>query len=349
MALFTDYHVGKSRDQFYTTTTIEYMDWFCEQVQNDPSIDCIGFLGDWHEHRSNLPIDTMHLSFQLITKLNELNLPVYFVVGNHDLFNRHTRSVHSCVFFQQFSNLIIIDQPVIRPEFDGGALFTPFLFPTEYDASLLNQNTAHLLGHLEFKDFVITGHSIRKEHGPDCTEFSEYRRILSGHYHKRQHLRNVTYIGNTFCTSFADADDLDRGMAVYTFDSGELDFINWDGGPRYVKTTVSEIMSGNVTTPLNDHTYVKCVADVVISYEDVAQLKRNLPAQYGVRSVQVEEDKRAQKEAINETLPAGITPEDVKSFSVDDLVNKMLSQVQVDTIDPNKLVEIYRKLNPGGH
>ena len=343
IALFTDYHVGKTRDLFYTTTTLDYMEWFCSLVKQDPTIDCIGFLGDWHESRNSIYIDTLNISNQLITKLNDLGLPIFFVVGNHDLATRHTRDIHSCVFFERFENVIVIDQPTIYPHFSGSALFSPYLFHTEYEFCLTKQPVRHLLGHFEFKDFVITGYNIKMEHGPDADELKEYDTILSGHFHKRQKQSNVQYIGNTFCTSFADANDVERGACVYQFDTKTTTYHNWNGGPRFVKTTLTQLAEGRLTAPINDKTFIRCIADVEISYEEHTQLKQEFIKRYGVRSVLIEEDKQAVKERISEALP-GIGEEELANSTVDELVHKMLSNVQIENIDNTLLTDIYKSL-----
>jgi len=343
MLIFTDYHVGKSRDLFYTTTTIEYMDWFIELARNTKDIDCIGFLGDWHESRSNLHIDTMNLTYMLTKRLNELGLPVYFIIGNHDLFNKHNRDIHSCVFLNLLSNFIVIDQPVVRPEFDGGALFSPFLFHNEYDTQLIGQKSQHLLGHFEFKDFIITGYNIKMDTGPDCTELSEYKKILSGHFHKRQKTRNVEYIGNTFSTSFADANDIQRGACIYEFDKAKTTYVNWANGPQYIKTTLSELSEGKVNATLTNKTFVRCIADTKITYEEHALLKTMFLKEHGVRAIEITEDKVAAKQILAESLP-GITSDELAKSTTDELVHKMLSHLSVDGINSKTLVELYKAL-----
>lgn len=343
MLLFTDFHVGKSRDLFYTTITTEFIDWFCNLAQSTPGIDCIGFLGDWHENRNHLHIDTLNLSYQLTEKLNNLDLPVYFIIGNHDLFNKHNRELHSCVFFNRLSNFIVIDQPVIRPEFDGSALFSPFLFHNEYETTLHDQTSQHLLGHFEFKDFIVTGYNTKMEFGPDCTEFADYKKILSGHFHKRQKTRNVEYIGNTFSTSFADANDIQRGACIYEFDKAKTTYVNWTGGPQYIKTTLSALSDGKVNATLTDRTFVRCIADTSITYEEHSAIKEMFTKQYGVRSITIEEDKVATKQILAETLP-GITSDELAKSTTDELIHKMLQQLTAEGIDNKTLVDLYKTL-----
>lgn len=344
MLLFTDIHVGKSRDLFYTTNTLQYIEWLVSLAEADPTIDCIGFLGDWHESRSHIHVDTLNISYKLASRLNGLGLPIYFVVGNHDLFNKHSRDIHSCVFFNKFENFTLIDQPQIFPEFDKGALFSPYLFHNEYEFCLMKQPVGHLLGHFEFKDFIITGYNTKMDHGPDAQQLTEYKSVLSGHFHKRQTTGNVTYIGNTFATSFADANDVARGAAVYTFDTATLEYHNWEAGPRYFKTTLSDLSNGKVTaSQLNEKTFVRCMADTVITYEEHNVLKDMFIKQLGIKSISIEEDKTEAKQIISDTLP-GISADELGKSTVDELVHKMLEQIAVDKIDNKTLIEIYKTL-----
>jgi DNA repair exonuclease SbcCD nuclease subunit len=328
---------------FYTTTTREYLDWFVNLVKSDPTIDSIGFLGDWHESRSNLHIDTMNLSKELVGKLDALGLPIFFVVGNHDLFNRQSRDIHSCVFFDLFPNVQVIQQPTIMDQFDGKALFSPYLFHTEYDFCLTKQPVQHLLGHFEFKDFVITGYSVKMEHGPDAKQLTEYKNILSGHFHKRQKSGNVSYIGNTFCTSFADANDVERGAAIYEFDKAKITYHNWTNGPQYIKTTLSDLSAGRVEGVLNEKTFVRCIADTAITFEEHRMLKDSFLKEYGVKSAEIIEDKRVARAALTETL-SEVDQADLAKMTVDELVEKMLVEVAVENIDGKTLAEIYKTL-----
>lgn len=344
MALFTDYHVGKSQSLYYTSVVREYMDWFCNMVASDPTIDCVGFLGDWHETRSSIPTDTMNLTHEMLSRLDALNLPVYLVVGNHDLFNRENRAIHGCIFFDKFKNIRVIDEPMHCPEFDGSALFSPYLFHGEYQHYLKAARDKHLLGHFEFKGFVITGYSVTLESGPDSSEYGNFSSILSGHFHKRQQMRNVTYIGNTFCTSFGDANDTDRGAAVYEFDTQKLTFKNWELGPKFLTTTLSDLVAGSAHQhSLTERTHVRCIADCDMSYEDHMELKRSLTKEFGVRTFTVEQDVKAAREIVEDTM-TGVSLEDMRKMTVDELVRKMLQQVQSDSINPTTLVDLYQSL-----
>jgi DNA repair exonuclease SbcCD nuclease subunit len=185
------------------------MDWFCYNAIKQQA-DNVIFLGDWYENRSAVNVSTLNYSYLAAKKLNDLNIPVYFIVGNHDLYMRHTREVFSTAFFQEFSNFTIINEPTIIPEILHSPLICPFLFPDEYPDLAKHLNTPVWFGHFEFKGFVVTGQSVIMKSGPDHTLFKGPDYIFSGHFHKRQKGGNVVYIGNTFPTNFSDATTLNE-------------------------------------------------------------------------------------------------------------------------------------------
>ena len=93
-ACMTDIHFGKkANSEEHNKDCLRFIDWFCDFVKADPEIDHIMFLGDWNENRSALNIATLNFSYQGAKKLNELGLPVFFIIGNHDMYHRYSREI----------------------------------------------------------------------------------------------------------------------------------------------------------------------------------------------------------------------------------------------------------------
>jgi predicted MPP superfamily phosphohydrolase len=157
-AFFTDIHFGKkANSNLHNEDCRRFINWFCEQVRKDPDIDYVGFLGDWNENRSALNVATLNHSYQGAKMLDHLGLPIFFVIGNHDLYHRHTRDIHSVVPFNEFRNFTIIEEPTIIDKIEGRALFCPFLFHEEYPQLTKYLNIPFWAGHFEFKGYVVTG------------------------------------------------------------------------------------------------------------------------------------------------------------------------------------------------
>lgn len=337
----TDIHWGrKANSTTHNDDCLEYIDWFCDNVRNDSSIDYVGFLGDWHENRSALNIQTLNASYLGAKKLNELGLPVFFVVGNHDLYHRHTREIYSVIPFHEFSNFVVIDKPTIIKEIEDQALFCPFLFHDEYPGLTRYNNIPFWAGHFEFRGFVVTGNTIRMPVGPNPENFSIPKRIVSGHFHKRQQYNNITYMGNTFPMDFGDAGDIERGMMTYDHTTDEMKFIDWEDCPRYIKIKLSDFIDNK--TSFHPKTQIKCIVDISISYEESAYLKEKITKKHKVRDFTLEESYEL-KNVLSETEYELDWDETLET--VDELVIKMLNEINTDKINNEKLVEIYRSLN----
>jgi len=341
-AFFTDLHVGaKSNSEQHNNDCTDYIDWFCDNVKKEGDIDYICFVGDWHEVRSSINVFTLKYSYEMAKKINDLGLPVYFIIGNHDLYHRSNRDVYSVHPFREFENFIMIDEPTIMEHIGDGVLMCPYLFHEEYPKLAEYKNIPLWIGHFEFKGFVVTGYNITMKSGPDHEDFKQQRRILSGHFHKRQTTGNVTYIGNAFPTSFADAGDTERGMMIYDHTTDDMNFLNWEECPKYIKANLSTILDGKVV--LHENARVRCIADIPINYEESIEIKKTMIENNNLREFTIEESCEID-EALSETETDVDVDLDGELGTVDEMVVQMLGDIDNEHIDNEMLSNIYRNL-----
>ena len=338
----TDIHFGcKANSELHNQDCLNYIDWFCDNVRKDPDIDSIVFMGDWFENRSALNVSTLNYSHRGAKKLNDLGLPVFFIIGNHDLYHRHNREVYSTISFGEFDNFTIINEPTYIPHLGAGNLVCPYLFHAEYPQLAEYAHAPVWWGHFEFKGFVITGYNVLMPTGLDASSYEKQKRIFSGHFHKRQVSGNVCYIGNVFPTSFGDANDFERGMAVYTHDTDNLQFLNWVDCPKYIKINMSDIIDDSAVMYQNAR--VKCMLDIKITYEESAALRISFMEEFNLREFTMDETTDA-AEALRDTE---IDEDSMDGLNtVDDLVMKMLTDIKTDQIDNNILIDQYKRLTP---
>lgn len=336
----TDIHFGKkSNSQQHNEDCINYLTWFCKQAKKEKA-EYIGFLGDWNENRSALNVATLNYSYQGAKMLNDLGIPVYFCIGNHDLYHRHTRELHSVIPFQEFSNFILINEPTVITDVYGSMLICPYLFPDEYENLLQYTNLPFWAGHFEFKGFLVTGYGLAMPTGPDHNLFKGPKYIASGHFHKRQFGGNVVYIGNCFPMDFGDVDDIERGLMIYDHKDQEMSFLNWEDCPKYTKIALSTLLDGD--TQIYPNSRVKCIVDIPISFEESNILRQQLTEEYQLREF-VSEETREIAAAISGTI-VNIDNDSVSVNSIDDLVIQMLKSIEVVNIDNDLLIEQYLRL-----
>lgn len=334
--LFSDIHFGrKNNSKIHNQDCANYIDWFCSQCKVF-DVDHVVFLGDWFEERQAIDSLTAKIALDCARQIDSLGIPVYFIVGNHDLYYRDNREVFATYVYSSLSNFVMIDRPTINEDTVVPTLLSPFLFEPEYPDLAKYFDIPVWMGHFEFKGFVLTGDTVKKESGPDPDKYSAPTRIFSGHFHKRQSSKNISYIGNTFPMDFGDVNDVDRGMAIYDYEADEVQYINWEDCPRYTRINLSELMEK--PSVLKSGARVKCIADIDITYNQNSELKKVLTEKYSLRELTIEE-------VMTVTVNEGeLTEEEIEMESTNNLVRKLIQRIESDEIDNQKLLDEYDKL-----
>lgn len=338
-AVTNDNHFGKrGNSEEHNKNCFNYIAWMCDQIKKDPEIDHVIMQGDWHEHRASVHGITLKYSVDAMKLLNSLGIPVFWLLGNHDLVQRQTRNYYTTYFAHCFDNFRVITEPTVVDEIYGSALMCPFLFEDEYKKLVQYTTVPVWWGHFEFKGFVITGHNVRMEHGPDGNDFAGPKRIFSGHYHKRQSIGNIYYTGAPFAMDYSDSsDEHNRGLTIYDYEADEVTHMAWPDAPVFVKAKLTDLLDGVVDLPARAS--VRCVIDMPITYEESIALKQDLISQYNLREFVMEED-----DSIDEALTQTEVDLDGALKGTSELVMDMLHQIDTPKIDKDKLISLYQKL-----
>lgn len=339
LAMFTDIHFGaRNNSDQHNLDNLEFIDWFIQKVKEEKPSH-IAFLGDFFENRNAINVRTMNHAIEGCRRLNALGIPVIFIIGNHDLYHRSDRAIFSTNMFDDLENFILVNEPM---ELSKDWFVSPYLFRDEYP-TLAGEINSHkyVMGHFEFRDFVVTGADRKMEHGPDATQFKGPKYIFSGHFHKRQANSNIIYIGNTFPTNFGDAGDKERGCAIFDVKNDDVYFLDWENAPLFFKTRLSRVLDGDCDFPPKSR--IRCVLDMDIGYSDVQSLREEMIKSMSLREFSVEEDALARKEMISEGLDL---ENDLDLSSLDNTVRQLITEgVQPSpTIDPAALIKLYEEL-----
>lgn len=335
---FTDIHFGrKNSSDEHNTDCNNFVKFMCEYVKNN-NIDHIGFLGDWFEVRSAISGKTLDWSYKSAKMINDLGVPVFFIVGNHDLHNRNNRDIFNTQHFAEFNNFYIINEMTVVNDVH---LYVPYMFQEEYDmipeVRKSYSNVEYLFGHLDIQGFVLTGEHNVSTHGLNANQLSKFSKVYSGHYHKRQTKGNITYIGNPFPMDYSDANDYDRGLMVYDFEDQIETFINWKDCPTYVKVKLSEALK-DPKKHIKSGSRATFIVDMPISFEEANTIREKLSSTFNLRELSYQQTAE-QDEALTETDDEIDLPE---SSSLDDMIIALLRNVEAKDIDNEYLIKIYK-------
>jgi len=340
-AIFGDLHVGAKNGSIqYNEDCLEYITWFCNNVKNDSTIDHIVDVGDFFDDRAKLSTFTLDYGYRISKMIDDLNLPFYRLLGNHSLGQRNNRDVHNMISFSTMKNTTLIEEITIMKHFGKkGAVLAPYLFKDEYPEMLKYVEYPYAYMHAEFNGFVITGDSILCENGVDHSTYKQFKRIITGHFHRRDEKDNVTYIGNTFPTNFADANDSKRGMATLEYDTNKITFIDWSECPTYIRTKLSKILESPKDI-LKSKATVQCLVDIDLTHEESIELKSNLIKKYNLRELTLDEGFNMNKNLDGDTE----VDDELVLESLDTIIKEKLKTVSVEKIKTDTLIKLYDDL-----
>ena len=330
-AIFTDIHFGlKSNSQLHNEDRLEFVKWATAKAKEEGCETCL-FLGDWHNNRASLNIVTLNYSLRAWEHLNEHFDNVYFIPGNHDLYYRDKRDIQSVEWAKHLPNVHICND-----WFDsGGVVIAPWLCGDDHKR-LSKLKGEYLFGHFELPGYLMNAMVEMPDHGElQRDHLGGFGHVYTGHFHKRQTKKNITYIGNAFPHNYADAGDDERGLTVLEW-GGTPAFHAWPAQPTYRVYGLANLID-NAGTLLKPKMHVRVNLDIEISYEEAGFIKDNFISQYNLREMSLIPNKAA---GVEEDLAPG----DVKFESVDQIVVDQLTNIESDFYDNKLLLKIYQTL-----
>ena len=330
-AIFTDVHFGlKSNSTLHNEDCLNFVKWATAKAKSE-GCETAMFLGDWHNNRASINILTLGYSLQALEHLNANFDRVYFIPGNHDLYYRDKRDVQSVEWAKHLPNVQICNDWFS----DGDVVFAPWLVADDHKR-IPKLKGRYMFGHFELPGYLMNAMVAMPEHGEIRREdFHNFDHVFTGHFHKRQTQRNITYIGNCFPHNYADAGDDDRGMCILEWGSEPV-YHAWPDQPRYRVFQLSDVLR-HTEAMLKPNMHVRVNLDIDVSYEEATFIKETFVDTYKLRELTL--------------IPAKVTElsdyeiaGNINFESVDQIVTGQLTSIDSNQYDPHLLLDIYRNL-----
>ena len=329
-ALFTDIHFGlKSNSAVHNQDCEDFVDWYIAKAKAEGCETGI-FLGDWHHNRNTLNITTMDYSLRSLEKLGKAFDQFFFFPGNHDLYYKDKRDIHSVEFGKYIPGITIVSSPIT----DGDVTMCPWLVGDEWKA-VQKSKARYVFGHFELPHFYMNAMVQMPDHGEMQLEhFEKFEHGFSGHFHKRQSRKNMHYIGNAFPHNYADVWDDARGMAVFEF-GGTPVYHTWDSQPTFRTVKLSQLLD-TADTLILPKQHLRVSLDINISYEEASFIKEQFMEKYAIRELTLIPEKKEVE------INTDVNPEAFES--IDQIVSSQIVNIQSDSYDAKVLLSIYNGL-----
>ena len=331
IAAFTDIHFGlKSNSITHLNDCEEFVEWFIDQAKKNNCETGI-FLGDWSHNRNNLNLVTLNSSIKCLEKLGAAFENFYWFPGNHDLFYKDKRDVHSSIFGRHIPGITVVNEVTTI----GDVTLVPWLVGEEWK-EINKIKSKYMFGHFELPSFYMNAMVQMPDHGElQASAFKHQDYIFSGHFHKRQNSNKIWYIGNAFPHNFSDNWDDDRGMMVLEW-GGIPQFINWNNCPKYRVIKLSELIDRKEQI-MKSKMNLKINLDIDISFEEANFIKETFINDYDIREISLIQDKN--------NLDGDFEDSPDQHFdSVDQIISEELIKIESDQFDKKTLLDIYNNL-----
>jgi hypothetical protein len=330
-AVCTDIHHGlKSNSLTHNQDCSDFIDWFIETAQKN-GCDTGLFLGDWNHHRASINMQTLQFSLRNLEKLSKGFDQFYFIPGNHDLYYRDRRDIHSTEWARHIPNIHICNDWVES----GDVVIAPWLVGDDHKR-ISKMSGKYMFGHFELPHFKMNAMVEMPDHGEIRVDnFGGFESVFSGHFHLRQQKKNVHYIGNCFPHNFADAGDEARGMMILPW-GGTPEYHAWPGQPLYRVLKLSQVIDG-APKLLSPNMHVRVELDIDISYEEANFIKETFVKDYALREMALMPIKST-------AVDLDLAPGEIKFESVDQIVTDQITNIESEFYDPKLLLKIYQNL-----
>ena len=331
-AVFTDLHLGlKSNSRIHNQDCEDFVDWYIDQAKQNGCETGI-FCGDLHHNRNSLNITTMQHSLRILEKLGESFDQFFYFPGNHDLYYKDKRDVHSVEYAKHIPGITVINELYERDD----VAMVPWLVEDEWKQAA-KMKSRYMFGHFELPHFYMNAMVQMPDNGELKAEhFQHQEYVFTGHFHKRQQRGKVHYIGNAFPHNFADAWDDARGMMILDKKNNQEPFyIDWPDCPKYRTAKLSELLepANNIAVPKS---YLRVTLDLPISFEEASFIKETYIEQHGCREITLIPEKQIEEIS---------TDVDISTFeSVDEIVSKEITAIESESFNSSTLLSIYNEL-----
>ena len=330
-AVFTDVHFGlKSNSQIHNEDCLNFIKWMTETAKSKNCETCL-FLGDYHNNRASINVLTLNYSLRALEHLNDNFDQVYFIPGNHDLYYRDRRDIQSVEWARHLPNVRIVNDWFEQDD----VVIAPWLVADDYQR-IPKLSAKYCFGHFELPGYLMNAMVAMPDHGEVKREhFGGFDHVFTGHFHKRQTQRNITYIGNCFPHNYADAGDDLRGLMILEWGQ-EPEYHAWPNQPVYRVYDLSTVLDdpGRLLKP---NTHARINLNIDITYEEAGFLRDTFMNEYHCREIKLIPNTLAD-------IEAQVQLGNITFQSVDQIVNSSLTAIDSNQYNTKLLLEIYQSL-----
>jgi DNA repair exonuclease SbcCD nuclease subunit len=273
IALISDIHFGvKKHSENVLNHQIDFFENLLIPTLKSNNINYLFILGDLFDNSEVTNILIKDKTVNLFNKLVETfpNLNIIILKGNHDIYYKNTLSVSSLNIFGFLNEHITVisqlDEITINKR---KILLVPWLIKdSQYYNDFLNIVNSDkqydlCFGHFAINKFEIIP-SLVENKGFEIENFKNFKQVYSGHFHIRNKIENIQYLGSPYEITWNDYGNT-KGITLLDLDTLEQTFIENTISPKHIKLYLSSVIKDkNILKDIKNN-YVKFYFDTPLS------------------------------------------------------------------------------------
>lgn len=246
LLLITDTHLGiRNSSSVWHEIVLEiFKEVYDYCAKND--INRVVHFGDFFDNRRSLDGRTYEAADEIVKIMK--GLPMDIITGNHDTYYKNKLKPSFLDIFKDKKDITIIDETI---QYSDDIVIAPWNSPIDEKFE-----GKYLFGHFELNGYNMNSGYVCKKGEEPNKYLSRFKRVLSGHFHTPSDDSRVKYLGAPYQQTFHDKNG-SRGF--YTFNKGEIDFIECNVGPKFIELHTEKMdlsnVKGNIVKIIFDKNY----------------------------------------------------------------------------------------------
>jgi len=237
MIVFSDVHLREETADVVLGEVLPGLRQACLQHGRDPGGYCEAVcLGDFFHIRYKIDARIQNLVADEFRAWSEAGIHTRILPGNHDQYDVNGRN--ALELFNEIHHVDVYTQPTV----DGDGVWIPYRRNPEDILRALQTLPRNV--NLQGKLVLWMHHGVRgawandniqNRDGLEPEKFEGFHIVLCGHYHKRQTVGRVHYVGSPYQTR---ADESGQAKGYCSFDGETLRYFDAIWGPRFHRLEV---------------------------------------------------------------------------------------------------------------
>jgi len=315
-----DWHIKKG---IYTSLAIDFLD-YAYLYYKENKINLFIVAGDIFDKSSNIKNESFIPVYKKLWEMKNNGVKFIFILGNHDIINVDNNSIIET--FEPIGKVVKEEEEITFND------IKITLLPYTKDENKIPKSGDVLVTHLPIADFSFdNSYHVTEKHAFKRSLFEEFNLVLTNHFHRHQHRKNIVYVGSPYQMNRGERGH-DKGFVIFDTETENWEFIKYEGAPTYLQINTEDIKSLNNFEFKNSFVVVKMDRKI----KDFAKLKYIL---YDMGAVDVIPLFESVQEDGNE-----IQKEVEVNENIGEMIKVYITKCELENIDNNKLLKLFDRV-----